>query len=235
MQVPVKICGITQTDEMELLRQTGMSYAGLWYDMPNGAHSCSLDQLIELSSCAGDSLEPVLVTVSQNLSVLSQALEQSRISAIQFHGFQLPAFIQKFRATVGKPLTLFKVLHVKNNQCLEDGFVERYMDAGVDRLILDSYQDSHRIGSTGQAISDEFVEQFIERYQVRDKVMLAGGINAYNIRGKLEQHRPFGFDIDSAARTQGRICRDQLKAITTALQTVQHPATPKHLANIVAD
>jgi len=151
--------------------------------------------------------------MEQDLALLTQAVEESNVCGIQFHGFQSPAFIKKIKSTFGDSLKIFKVLHVKGEKCVEDAFIDRYLESGTDILILDSYQDKERIGSTGIRINNTFIEQFLAHRNIRNRVMIAGGIDDSSIKSTCIKHHPYGIDIDSAARIEGIISENKIRKI----------------------
>ncbi len=217
MNTKIKICGVKQVDEIQLLDKLGVSYAGLWYGIPSGHHNLDLNQLEHLSSTPTTNMQYLLVTMLQDITLLAEAIERSGVSGIQFHGFQLPAFIKKFKSTFGDAVKIFKVLHVRGDQCVEEDFIERYLESGADVLILDSYQDKERIGSTGVPISGEFIDHFFSHRHLDSRVMIAGGIDESNIEAICLKHRPYGIDIDSAARSNGIITGERIAKLIAKL------------------
>ncbi len=213
MNTKIKICGVTQPDEVLLLDELGVSYAGLWYGIPEGRYNLDLKTLINLSSMHTRKLKFILVTIQHDISLLSKAIENGHIYGIQFHGFHLPGFIKKMKLAFGDSIKIFKVLHVRNNKCAEECLIERYLEAGTDVFILDSYQDKHKIGSTGIRISDDFIKEFFSIWGFKNKIMLAGGIDENIIETICLTHHPYGVDIDSAARCDTAITRQRVSNI----------------------
>jgi phosphoribosylanthranilate isomerase len=215
MKTKIKICGVMREDEIKTLDELDVSYAGLWYGIPDGKFNLDLDTFINLASLKTSNLEFVLVTLLHDIALLREVIDKSDVKCIQFHGFQTPAFISKIKQEFGDDLKIFKVLHVSNNKCAEDGLIHRYIDSGTDVLILDSYQDKKRIGSTGIQINNNFINEFISSWGMNNKIMLAGGINQQTVRSICEYHNPYGIDIDSAARNVNGISRNRVSEIIT--------------------
>lgn len=209
----VKICGVTRAEEVAVLDDLGVAYAGLWYGIPQGKHNLSLQQLQHLSRIPVNQLKCVLVTMENNIELLAQAVEQANITGIQFHGFQLPAFIKRVRQRLGDTIKIFKVLHVRQSKCSEEDFIQRYLDAGTDVFILDSYQDQHHIGSTGVRLDDTYLSAFMNTWKINNQVMIAGGIDEHSIANIFAKHSPYGVDIDSAARIRGAISYERVYRI----------------------
>ncbi len=213
MKPKIKICGVTSVEEIKLLETHNVTYAGLWHGIPEGRYDLQLSQLKQLVASATDSLEFLLVTMSHDLKLLAQACDQASIKGIQFHGFHLPAFINQVKQELGSDVKIFKVLHVQSNRCVESNLIERYIEAGTDYFILDTFQNKQQIGSTGIRLADDFIKDFFHKWKIQDKTMIAGGIDETCLESIYESHKPFGFDIDSAARTHGVICKQRLSTI----------------------
>lgn len=213
MKPKIKICGITSAEEISLLQTHNVAYAGLWHGIPQGKYELDLLQLKHLSDSATDALQLLLVTMSHDIQLLAKACEHAKIKGIQFHGFHLPAFIKQVKQQLGNDIKIFKVLHVQNNRCVESNLIERYLESGTDFFILDSFQNKQQIGSTGIRLNDEFISDFFSKWNIQNRTMIAGGIDEDCIESAFTLHQPFGFDIDSAARSQGVICKQRLSNI----------------------
>lgn len=216
MNPAIKICGLVDSTEINLLDQQGVDYAGLWHGIPQGRYNLELAQLQQLTQCRLHHTKVLLVTMSQDLDFLSRALNHCEIHGIQFHGFPLPGFIRQVKQQFGSQLKIFNVLHVQHQRCVEENLIARYLDAGTDFFILDSFQSKHHIGSTGIRLDGQFLHRFFDKWNLQDKAMIAGGIDETCIADLYQQHQPHGFDIDSAVRHQGRICPERLGKLLSA-------------------
>ncbi len=201
----IKICGITGPDEIQLLDDLGVNFAGLWSGVPEGMRNLSLKQIVSLARRPRHCLKLVLVTLHHALPIMETLVESGGFDGIQLHGFQSPSVVQRIREAFGHTIRIFKVLHVQGTTCVESNLVERYIQAGVDHFILDTFEDRHHIGSTGIALNEIFLRRFIPHRLAADKIMLAGGIDHCNIGRICRDYHPFGVDIDSAARRHGKI------------------------------
>ncbi|MGD9210170.1 MAG: hypothetical protein PVI90_05310 [Desulfobacteraceae bacterium] len=201
----LKICGITQPEEIQLLDDLGVNFAGVWSGIPEGMYNLSRQELLSLSLSTRNSLKLILVTLHNTLSTIKSLVESVDLAGIQLHGFQLPSFVQQIRDAFGESLQIFKVLHVHGEICVEDNLIQRYIQAGVDIFIIDTFQNKHHIGSTGIPLKEDFLDRFIPDRLAANQIILAGGIAPSNIRQICYNYRPFGIDIDSAARKNGKI------------------------------
>lgn len=216
----LKICGITRSVDIRLLDNLGIDYAGLWCGIPQGAYNLETSVFIRLSNIPTQVLKFVIVTFQQSLKFFAPLVENSRISAIQLHGFQLPAFVKQLKSVLGSHIKIFKVIHVKGDYCSEETLIKRYLDAGTDIIILDSMRNQYHIGSTAIQINKNFMDKFMLQGISPEKIIIAGGINESNIRSLCQIYHPFGFDIDSAAKYDQWVCKNRVVRI---MDQIQHP------------
>ncbi|MCY7296470.1 phosphoribosylanthranilate isomerase [Alteromonas sp. a30] len=215
MQPKIKICGIKTVEEVTLLDDLDVSYAGVWHGVPQGKHNLDINQLVTLSTQPTRHLKFILVTMQHDMKLIANAVEKGCIEGIQLHGFHLPSLVGKIKSTFGEALKIYKVVHVKESKCVEDDLIDRYLDSGADVIILDSYQDTQNIGSTGISIEPEFVDDFLQKRNMAEKVMLAGGMEAHSMQRMVKKHPLYGFDIDSAARENGLIDANKVRELVS--------------------
>jgi len=105
---------------------------------------------------------------------------------------------------------LVQVIHVTGRQSVEEAVA---VSEHVDAILLDSGNPNlsvKELGGTGRthnwAISREI------RDSVSVSVFLAGGLNQDNIKSAIEMVQPYGVDLCSGVRTNGKLDRNKLKA-----------------------
>jgi phosphoribosylanthranilate isomerase len=216
----VKVCGIVEPPELDLLASQGVDFVGLWWGVPGGPHDLDRNRWRELADVAAatGSLTPVLVTFAKDAEQLRETLEGSAVRWIQLHGYPTPGTIRKVKAieVSGHPVKVIKVLHIRGGECVEAPLLASYEKAGVDVFLFDVVTEDGRVGSTGQAIDPEVVAPLADK--LTRPFLLAGGISAANRSDyeSLAAHRRFlGIDVDTNARTaDGKISSDNVEAIT---------------------
>ena len=80
------------------------------------------------------------------------------------------------------------------------------------------------LGGTGRP-HDWSVSAEIVRMTDRP-VFLAGGLNADNARAAVESVKPFGLDLCSAVRTDGRLDEDKLRAFMSVVKEADGRVAP---------
>ena len=209
----VKICGVTHPGELAVLGQNDVDWAGLWFGIPKGSNNLLEHDFLALCEQSTSELQLIGVTLLSDLATIVRYSERAQLFGIQLHGFQTPKFVEQLRSNVsiGK---LIKTLHVNDEGCIEERFIERYKDSGVDYFIIDSFHDQSEIGSTGVKVGMHVLERLVEKIG-SSSVMLAGGISASTI-AHYEHLNTIGFDIDTNAKVGGILNEKKVSEIMLA-------------------
>ena len=215
----LKICGVTNPDEVSLLASLPVDLIGIWYGVPGGHADVSLAQCRRLAAAASatGTLEPVLVTFLNDAADLREAALRSRVRWLQLHGYQPPGLVRAVKAAA--PGTrVIKVLHVRGEHCAEARLIRAYEKAGVDVFLLDAVDDDGRTGSTGRPLDAGVVRALAAR--LTRPFLLAGGVSARNRRqhtGSMRCPNWLGIDVDSNARgPDGALRAGNVRSISRA-------------------
>jgi len=215
----VKVCGITERTELELLSTHGVDLVGLWWGVPGGPHDLDHERWAALAhaAAAGGVLTPVLVTFAKDPEQLRATLDGTPVRWVQLHGYPTPGAVRKVKA-IGDQVRVIKVLHVRGGECVEASLIGSYEKAGVDVFLFDVVTEDGRVGSTGQALDPAVVVPLLDK--LTRPFLLAGGISDAN-RGEYESlasHPLFlGIDVDTNARdADGAISASRVRAIARA-------------------
>jgi phosphoribosylanthranilate isomerase len=225
----IKVCGLTGADEIQALDDLGVHHGGLWCRVPQGRYNLSEKAFRQLANVKTKGLELVWVTFESTFVAIQSMLRGTSIQAVQLHGFQLPSLIAEIRKKLDSTIKIFKVLHVRDDRCLEEGLIQRYIQAGADYFVIDTFLSKNKLGSTGVSIDIGFLSDFIPSMIGRHRAIIAGGIGAHNIRQVYDWVAPYGVDMDSAVHTSGRIDKHKVRAIVgklpvgTGISTQVHP------------
>ncbi|HFD13455.1 MAG TPA: hypothetical protein ENJ32_13450 [Crenotrichaceae bacterium] len=210
----VKICGTTEQSELNMLDEAGVDYAGLWFLVPDGKYSLDRQQLLKLSRTPLRQLKCIGVTTENDPDVIAKFVQDSNLSGIQLHGFQLPKQVQKIKNRLGD-CKLLKVLHIQKGRCLEKPLLREYAKCGVDAFILDNFISRQQSGSTGERIPSQTVEELVEILG-SERLFLAGGMDDHGIQSMRSSLPLLGVDIDSGARIASKINMDKVRSIVAA-------------------
>jgi phosphoribosylanthranilate isomerase len=111
---------------------------------------------------------------------------------------------------------IVQVLHVEGAAVLDD---VRRADRLVDALLLDSGRPGaavRELGGTGRVHDWALSRRVVEA--ARCPVFLAGGLRVENVARAVEQVRPYGLDVCSGVRSDGRLDGRKLAAFVAAVE-----------------
>ncbi|MEW6201875.1 MAG: phosphoribosylanthranilate isomerase [bacterium] len=195
----IKICGVTNEEDVRLISDAGADYLGLLLDVPS-PRSLTLERVEGLSKI---SRVPVVILFSDaETEKIQKAVERIRPYAIQLQGNESPEVISNLRKYV--TTEIWKALHFPAQG---DGIVpieevkhkmKEYAEAGSDKIILDTVvvrEGKREQGGTGKTHDWGLAEELAALSAV--PVFLAGGLNPENVCEAIEKVQPYGVDLSS--------------------------------------
>ena len=215
----VKVCGVTEPAEIDVLAGQGVDFAGLWYGVPGGPSDLPLETWRGFGAAAAATgrLAPVLVTFLKDVDAVREALDGSPVHWVQLHGYQTPGFVRAVK-DIAPEVRVIKVLHVRGGACVEERLIGGYEKAGVDVFLFDAVAEDGRVGSTGLTLDPQDVAPLADA--LTKPFLLAGGISAENREqfATLTSHpRYLGIDVDTNARgADGKLNAEKVGAICGA-------------------
>lgn len=195
----LKICGITNDQELGILDQEGARYAGLWTGIAghprnlNDAHFMRLTERCRF-------VTPVAVAVKRPVRDLWALLRETKVRHVQLHGFNPPGDIAFLK---DKGLTVIKTLHVDDSgNCPLERMIDPYRDAGCDVFLIDRFGGRQAIGSSGVSLCAQQADRW-RNALAGARIWLAGGLTAARICELADEDLFEAVDVDSAARLNG--------------------------------
>ena len=179
-RVKVKICGMTNLEDTLLAAESGADAIGfIFYN--ESPRSISQKEVKEIVAQLPPFVETIGVFVNETSDKINRIAEQWRLTAVQLHGDESPAFCRRIKRRV------VKAFRVKDAKSLKG--ITGYAVSG---FLLDSYNDGSR-GGTGHI----FDWNLALRAKKQGPVILAGGLNQYNVYTAIHRVRPYGVDVCS--------------------------------------
>ena len=211
----VKICCISNIEEAGLAIKYGSDILGLVGDMPSGPGIISDDEILKISSFTPPGVDTFLLTQETTIEGILKHAHRTHTKSIQLVDAVPTSIYHELRSRLPF-INLIQVIHVLDQNSVKEAIALATL---VDALLLDSGNpnlDIKELGGTGRthnwALSKEIVDS------VDTPVFLAGGLSPQNIVKAYEQVNPFGFDICSGVRTNGKLDEQKLKAFFAALE-----------------
>lgn len=210
----IKICCIASLEEARLAIEAGADALGLVGPMPSGQGPIP-DRLI--ASIAGQVPPPVatfLLTCEIEAAAIVDHARRCRTNTLQLVDRVAPETYTVLRASLPS-VRLVQVIHVEDEGAVAQARAAAPM---VDALLLDSGQPAAAVpvlGGTGMTHDWSVSRRIVEA--VDRPVFLAGGLNAGNVARAIAQVRPFGVDLCTGVRTEGRLDPARLEAFVAAV------------------
>jgi phosphoribosylanthranilate isomerase len=222
MKTPrIKICCIGNADEVKLAVEAGASAIGLVSDeMPSGPGTISAEQIARLSCDVPEGVETFLLTCRTRPEGIIDLVRPTRCTAVQIcDALEDPesAYAQ-IRAALPS-VKIVQVIHVEDELALDEAF---RLQSHVDALLLDSGRPKaaaregtvKELGGTGRAHDWMLSRRIVGIAKV--PVWLAGGLNPSNVDEAVRDVGPYGLDVCSGVRTNGKLDSAKLKALIAA-------------------
>ncbi len=200
--VRIKICCISSLEEARLAVEAGAAALGLVGAMPSGPGVIEDSLIAEIAASVPPPVATFLLTSETDAEAIVEHVRRCRTNTVQLVDAVAPATYAQIRRAL-PALRIVQVIHVER---LES--VEAARDAAVhaDALLLDSGRPMARVrelGGTGR-VHDWALSRAIVA-AVERPVFLAGGLAPDNVAEAWRRVRPFGFDLCSGVRTDGRL------------------------------
>jgi phosphoribosylanthranilate isomerase len=183
-QLFVKICGITRAQDADLAAGLGASAIGFvfWPDSPR-----SVDP-VTAKAIAGNvpgSVLKVGVFVDQPVEDVMRIMDDVGLDVAQLHGHETPDYCERLGRRI------FKAIGMADNGSVN---VE---DFGPDVVLLVDAHDPARYGGTGKTVNWDSAREIA----ASRRTILAGGLNAANIKRAVRSVRPYGVDVSSGVES----------------------------------
>ncbi|MBX3008468.1 MAG: phosphoribosylanthranilate isomerase [Melioribacteraceae bacterium] len=176
----VKICGITNIEDAILSAELGADMLGFIF-YPQSKRYISPEKCKDIIAEVPTGIKKVGVFVNDSYEVINRIVEQTKIDVVQLHGDETTSVIHKIKADV------IKAFRVSNNfDFAQIEIFKKY------QILLDS-SDANNYGGTGKTFHWDIIPE-----DLRDKIILAGGISVENIEYVFDNIYPLGVDLSSS-------------------------------------
>ncbi len=202
MVARVKICCIASREEARTAIQLGASALGLVSEMPSGPGVIPEDTIREIAETIPPGVSSFLLTSRREVASIVEQQRRTGVSTIQLVD-ELPRGAHEELRAALPGIRIVQVIHVQ-----DEGAVEQAVSVGgyVDALLLDSGNPNlavKELGGTGRTHDWSLSRHIREKVSV--PVFLAGGLTPENVRQAIDRVAPFGVDVCSGVRTEGRL------------------------------
>lgn len=206
--IQVKICGITNKQEIEYLNILKPEYVGFVFT--KSKRQVTGEKANELCSSLDKRIKTVGVFKDNSINEIIDIIKVIPLDIIQLHGKEDEEFINLLKKSINKSIEIWKAIsirdienikkHIRSNKQL--AYNENSGDNLIDNFLIDG--DNPGSGETFslENISEYFSEEHRLGY-VDDCILkkynffLAGGITDENVIERISKANPIGVDVSS--------------------------------------
>ncbi len=215
MKPRIKICCISSREEAALAVSFGADAIGLVGKMPSGPGVIDDLAIRKIAASVPPALGTFLLTSEVTAEGIVNHYRRVWTNTIQIVDYVDTEAYEKIRGELPW-VKLVQVVHVEDRTAIDRVLkLEKYVDA----ILLDSGRPNAAakiLGGTGKTHDWEISREIVQKARV--PVFLAGGINPENARDAVEFVRPYGIDICTGVRTEGRLDDGKLAELFAAVQ-----------------
>lgn len=202
--------------EASMAIRNGADAIGLVGKMPSGPGPIEDDLIASISRRIPPPIATFLLTSEQSAEGIVSHINRVHTNTVQIVDELTKGVYADIREAL-PAVRIVQVIHVGGQESLEEAM---RLQHDVDAFLLDSGNPGATIktlGGTGNTHDWNISREIVNKVKV--PVFLAGGLNAANVKEAINQVKPFGVDICSGVRTNGKLDEAKLKAFIAAVNS----------------
>jgi phosphoribosylanthranilate isomerase len=211
----IKICCISSVAEAGLAVECGAAALGLVSQMPSGPGVIADELIGEIAATVPPPIGTFLLTSRQSVGDIIAQQRYCRTSCIQICD-HLTAGTHRELKDALPGISIVQVVHVVGPGSVDEACA---VAPHVDAILLDSGNQKlavKKLGGTGK-MHDWTLSRRI-RESIGVPTFLAGGLTAENVGRAIEEVAPFGLDLCSGVRTDGKLDQAKLREFFSAVR-----------------
>ncbi|HRO84157.1 MAG TPA: phosphoribosylanthranilate isomerase [Niabella sp.] len=210
----VKICCISSIEEAKTAVEYGASALGLVGHMPSGPGVIGDELIYDIAKSVPPPIATFLLTSETKAENIIAHHKKTQTTTIQIVD-ELENREYDLLKNELPHVKLVQVIHVIDEQSVKEAIE---VSGFVNALLLDSGNPNlpvKELGGTGRTHNWELSRKI--RKSISIPLFLAGGLNKDNVRQAIEAVGPFGLDLCSSVRTNGKLDSQKLKEFFNAI------------------
>jgi phosphoribosylanthranilate isomerase len=219
MRTPrVKICCIGSANEAALAIDCGASALGLVSLMPSGPGVIGDDLISKIAATVPPAIGTFLLTSRQRVAEIIEQQRFCRTNTIQLCDHLAVGTHRDLKDAL-PGISVVQVVHVSGTESVEEA---AHVAPHVDAILLDSGNQKlaiKELGGTGRTHDWSLSRAIRERIGI--PLFLAGGLTPENVGQAIDDVGPFGLDVCSGVRTDGKLDTIKLKRFFSAVHNAE--------------
>ena len=207
MKTRVKICCISSIDEANTAIALGVHAIGLVGNMPSGPGVIPDELIKTIAASVPEGINTFMLTSETSTKKIVEHHNRTLTNTIQIVDELKEGTYSEIRSSLPS-IKLVQVIHVIDDKSVDEAV---RISEFVDALLLDSGNPSLKVkelGGTGRVHNWSLSRKIVE--QCNAPVYLAGGLKAENVQKAIEEVQPYGVDLCSGVRTNGKLDKKKL-------------------------
>ena len=214
MKTRFKVCCIASVEEAALAVRYGASALGLVSAMPSGPGPIEEELIARIVPHVPPGVATFLLTCQSDPAAIIAQQRRTRVNTIQLcDRMEISAYAELREALPG--IAIVQVIHVGGEESLAEAIA---VSPHVNALLLDSGNQNlpiKELGGTGRTHDWSLSARIVR--SVPMPVFLAGGLRPDNVAAAIAQVRPYGVDVCSGLRTDGKLDETKLAAFASLI------------------
>ncbi len=182
----VKICGITNLEDAKAAVNAGADAIGLVF-YKNSPRYISINKAREIVENVTAFVNCVGLFVNSDKEFIDTVLEKVSLDTLQFHGDESEQACALYNKPYIKAIRMDEEINLPEE-------VEKYFSAKA--LLLDTYVEG-LAGGTGTIFNWGRIPK-----NLRKPIILAGGLNASNVKDAIKQISPYAVDVSGGVEIE---------------------------------
>jgi phosphoribosylanthranilate isomerase len=182
----VKICGITNLEDAKAAVNAGADAIGLVF-YKNSPRYISINKAREIVENVTAFVNCVGLFVNSDKEYIDTVLEKVSLDTLQFHGDESEQACALYNKPYIKAIRMDEEINLPEE-------VEKYFSAKA--LLLDTYVEG-LAGGTGTIFNWGRIPK-----NLRKPIILAGGLNASNVKDAIKQISPYAVDVSGGVEIE---------------------------------
>ena len=194
----------------------GAAAIGLVSEMPSGPGPIPENLIAEIAATVPPAVSSFLLTCKEDAASIIDQQKRLRVNTIQICD-RLPEGSHRELREALPGVSLVQVVHVTGSEAVDEAIA---IAPHVDAVLLDSGNQSlaiKELGGTGRTHDWSLSRRIREAIDV--PLFLAGGLKPANVAAAVREVQPFGIDVCSGLRTEGRLDPEKLRNFFTQMNT----------------
>ncbi|WP_238901200.1 phosphoribosylanthranilate isomerase [Clostridium sp. YIM B02500] len=197
--IQVKICGITNKNEIKYLNILKPEYMGFVFT--KSKRQVTVREAKQLSNNLDKQIKIVGVFKDNSIDEILDVINILPLNIIQLHGKEDENFVSSLKASVEESVSIWKALSISDAENIKKYADNKYSDL-IDNILI----DGDKPGS-GEAFSLENICKLLKVDSNKENncdptnnqysFFLAGGITPENVAERIEKVNPSGIDVSS--------------------------------------